>query len=195
MNFEDVQSIWSSQSSPESLLDKERLLTSIVAKERSMKRISTATDITMISTLLFLAIMFLRDPVLQGHDLVLIIPALACIWAAALVWQWRVKRYRRQLHFDDSLLGVIDKSIDGIEDYISQLQKFLLWFALPCSIGLTVALFIIAPEKRWLLYTIFIPAFVICIGLAYWQIRREVRLKLEPERKRLEEILAMLNDE
>ncbi|MEQ9410133.1 MAG: hypothetical protein RIK87_20530 [Fuerstiella sp.] len=192
MSFDDVQSIWDSQQTPDGPMDRDGVLLSIVEKDRSLSRISTITDIVGTGTLLFVAAMFLRDPVLQGHDPVLIIPGIACLGAAGFVWKWRIDRRRRQLSFDDSLMGLINKSVDGLDDRIAHMNRFLWWFACPNLLGLVIALFIVDESKRYLLYTIFIPAFCACIGLAYWQIQREIRLKLQPEKERLEDLRKQL---
>jgi len=194
MSFDEIQSIWDSQQVPEGPIDRDGLLPDIVAKERSLHRISTVTDIVMTGTLLFVAAMFLRDPVLQGHDLILIVPGCVCLCAAGLVWKWRVNRQQRQLSFDDSLLGVVSKSIDAIDDRIRLMRNFLWWFACPNALGLIIALFIIDAQKLYLITMIFIPAFLFCMGLAWWQIQREIRLRLQPEKQRLENLRAHLSD-
>lgn len=196
MSFNEIQSIWNSQQPLDGPLDRDGLLLAVVEKARSFNRIVTATDVLMITTLLFVAAMFFRDPLLQGHDLILILPGIACLTGAGAVWKWRINRQRRQTDFDDSLVGMINKSIDNVQDRISHMRSFLWWFACPNVLGLGIALFIIDESKRYLLYSIFIPAFAVCIGLAYWQIQREIRLKLQPEKTRLEALRAQVaNDE
>ncbi len=194
MTFDDVQTIWNSQGTPDGALSNDDLFQVVTERDRSFRRIVNLTDILMTLTLLFVAMMFFRDPVLQGHDMVLIVPGVACLIAAGFVWSWRIHRQRRQIDFDDSLLGLINKSIDGINDRIAQMSNFMWWFACPNILGLAIALFIIDDSKRYLLYMIFIPAFFLCIGLAFWQIQREIRLKLEPEKKRLESLRSQFSN-
>lgn len=195
MNFEEAQSIWNSQQASDGPFDNEGLLLAVVEKDRQLSRIVTITDVLMTATLLFLTAMFLRDPILQGHDPVLIIPAIACLVAAGFVWKWRINRKRRAVRFGDSLRGMIDKSIDAVEDRIALMGRFLWWFACPNILGLGIAMFIIDEKKRYLLYGIFVPAFVACMGLAYWQIRREIRWKLLPEKSHLEGLRSQLTED
>jgi hypothetical protein len=192
MSFDEVQSIWNLQQTPDGPLDRDGLLLAVVERDRTFNRIVTITDVLIMATLLFSAAMFLRDPLLQGHDLVLIIPAIACVAAACFVWRWRHNRKRRAPQFDDSLIGLISKSTDAVEDRIALMRKFLWWFACPNAWGLFIALFIIDESKRHLLYGIFIPAFATCMGLTYWLIRREVRLNLLPQISRLEALRSQL---
>ena len=98
------------------------------------------------------------------------------------------RRRKREIRYDASLLGIVEQSIDAIDYQMRRLRSFLWWFAGPTSLGLIIGLFIVDDSKRFLFYTIFIPAFFVCMGLAYWQIRREIRTKLTPEKTRLEEL-------
>ena len=195
MSFDEIQAIWDSQQTPNDLGGREQMVAAVVARERSFNRIATATDVAMSGTLLFVAAMFFRDPLLQGHDLVLILPGIVSLIAAGLIWFWRISRKRRQSEFDDSLPGLLNKSIDSINDRVTQMSRFLWWFACPNLLGLGIALVIVDESKRFLIYGVFLPAFLICIGLAQWQIRREIRLKLQPEIDRLMSLLAQVADE
>lgn len=192
MNFNEIQSIWNSQPASEQTSQRESILLAVVEKEQSLRRITTITDGVMMATLLFVAAMFFRDPILQGHDRILILPGILCLGVAGLLCKWRIDRQRRQLGFDQSLLGLIDKSIDGLDDRISQMRNYVWWFSIPNALGLVIALFIIDPAKRYLLYLVFGPAFVICMGLTVWQINREIRLRLLPEKKRFQDLRAQL---
>ena len=192
MNFDEVRALWDSQHPNRDGSRDEQLAQDVIAKARSLDRWATVTEVLMVATLLFVAAMFFRDPLWQGHDLVLILPGIACVVAACFVWRWRYHRLRRQETFDGSLIGMIDKSLDAVADRIALMRHFLWWFALPNALGLCIALAIIDEAKRYLLYSIFIPAFAICIGLTYWQIRREIRLKLNPEKRALEGLRSQL---
>ncbi|MCR9211821.1 hypothetical protein [Rhodopirellula bahusiensis] len=196
MNFDEIQLIWNSQAATKESLERESILLAVVEKEQSLRRLTAITDGVMIATLLFVAVMFFRDPVLQGHDLVLILPGIVCLAAAGWLFKWRRDRQHRHLGFEQSLRGLIDKSIDGLDDRISQMRNFVWWFAVPNVLGLIIALFIIDPARRYLLYLVFGPAFAICMGLAIWQINREIRSRLLPEKQRFEQLRTqMTNDQ
>ncbi|QDV42326.1 hypothetical protein Enr13x_21710 [Stieleria neptunia] len=104
------------------------------------------------------------------------------------VWTGRNARKKREMRFDASLLGIVQQSIDAVIYQMGRIRNFLWWFAGPTSLGLAIGLFIVEDSKRYSFYTIFIPAFVVFMGLAYWQIRREIRTNLRPEKSRLEEL-------
>ncbi|EGF25301.1 hypothetical protein [Rhodopirellula baltica] len=195
MNFDEIQSIWNSQATTKETVERESILLAVVEKEQSLRRITTITDGIMIATLLFVAAMFFRDPVLQGHDLILILPGTVCLVAAGWLLKWRMDRQRRHLGFEQSLLGLIDKSIDGLDDRIAHMRNFVWWFAVPNALGLVIALFIIDPARRHLLYLVFGPAFAICMGLAIWQINREIRSRLLPEKQRFQELRTQFTKE
>ena len=195
MSFREFQSIWDSQKIPEDSVDREALTRSIKAKHHSFNKIANLTDIVMTSTLIFLGLMFMRDPILQGHDLVLLVASFTAFIAAGFVWSRRIARKKRELNFSHTLLGIVEKSIDGIDDYVGRMKRFILWFGVPSCIGLLIGVIIVDEAKRHLFYLVFIPATLLCIGLAHWQVRREIRLKLLPERQKLEQLRRKLIDE
>jgi len=192
MNFDDIKSVWDSQELSDTKLDHDLLWKQVHERDRSFSRLVNVTEIVMILVLLFNTAMFMRDPLLQGHDRVLIVPGLACLVAAGFVLKRRKDRKCREVNYDNSLLGLIEKSIAAIESRCSLMRNFLWWFACPMCLGLAIGLFIVDESKRYLLYGVFIPAFFVCMGLAYWQIRREIRTTLLPEKQRLEELQAKL---
>lgn len=188
MSFDEIQSIWNSQESLESRIDRDLLHQWIKDRNRSFTRNVGLVEITMTLTLLFVTAMFFKDPLLQGHDRILMVAGLASLLAAGFVWSGRIARKKRQVNYADTLAGIVEQSIDAIEYQMWRMRSFVWWLAVPMSLGLLIGLFIIDDSKRYLLYTIFIPAFVICIGLAYWQIQREIRTNLVPEKSRLTQL-------
>jgi hypothetical protein len=188
MSFEEIQSIWNSQQPLDGTFDRDALTKWIKAKNRTFTRIVGVTEIVMTLTLLFVAAMFMRDPLLQGHDRILIVAGIASLLAAIFVWTGRIARKKREIRYDTSLLGIVERSIDAIEYQMGRMRNFLWWFGGPTSLGLLIGLFIVDESKRYLFYTIFIPAFCLCMVLAYWQIGREIRTKLIPEKSRLEHL-------
>ncbi len=193
MTFDEIQAIWDSQQPVGGTVERKELSKWLEARFRWFNRIIGIIEVLMILTLFFVGAMFMRDPLMQGHDLVLVIPGIVSIAAAIFVWRGRIVRKKREINFDDSIKGIVEKSLHRIKYQIRRMQSFVWWFSVPCALGLAIGLFIISEEKRYLLWGIFIPAFVICMVLAYWQIRREVRYKLLPEQKRLEELLSDLS--
>jgi len=194
MSFEEIQSIWDSQQPLHGRIDREDLTSWIKAKNRSFARIVGTMEIVMVLTFLFLAGMFMRDPVLEGHDPALILAGIASLVAAAYVWTGRVARKKRAVRYEDSLLGIVDQSIDAIDYQVKRMRSFVWWFAGPTSLGLAIGLVIVDESKRYLFYIVFIPAFLVCMGLTYWQIRREIRINLVPEKSRLEALRDEISD-
>lgn len=194
MSFEDIQAIWESQEPLDGEIDKSALKEWIQSKNRSFTRIVGMTEVVMTLTLLFVGGMFMKDPIVQGHDRILIVPGIASFVAAAFVWTGRIARKKREFVYADSLLGIIERSLDAIEYQKRRMEGFVWWFASPMSLGLIIGLFIVDDSKRYLFYTVFIPAFIACMGLTYWQIRRDVRINLIPEKVRLEDLRKTLTN-
>jgi len=194
MNFDELQTIWDSQEKLESQIDQDVLHQWIKVRNSSFTRIVGITEIVMTLTLLFVTGMFFKDPLLQGHDRILMVAGFASLMAAAFVWTGRIARKKRQVNYSDSLVGVVERSIDAIDYQTWRMRSFIWWFAGPMSIGLLIGLFIVDEPKRYLFYTIFIPAFTLCMGLTHWQIRRDIRMNLLPEKSRLTQLRDRLID-
>lgn len=184
-SFDNLQAIWDSQEELKDQVDKDVVHQWVKIRNRSFKRFVGLTEIVMTLTLLFVAGMFFKDPLIQGHDRILMVAGVASLMAAAFVWTGRIARKKREVNFANSLVGMVEQSIDAIDYQSRRMRSFIWWFAGPMSLGLLIGLFIVDESKRYLLYGIFIPAFAICMGLAYWQMRREIQKNLLPERSRL----------
>lgn len=195
MSFEEVQAIWESQQNVDDAINPNELMSLMESRNRSFTKIVSVTEIAMTLTLIFVGGMFMKDPVLQGHDRILAVAGIASFLAAGFIWTGRVARKKREINYDHSLLGIVDCSIGAIDYQQRRMSSFVWWFAGPMSVGLLIGLFIVDDSKRYLFYTVFIPAFIACMVLTYWQIRREIRLNLVPEKKRLQDLRRSLVQE
>ena len=195
MDLEDIQKAWDSQEENPALdFDETSLRSHVRTKVRTFGRLVGWTEIFTAGMLLFITAMFLRDPISEGHDLVLIVPAIASLVAACFVIAGRVLRKKREIAYDDSIKGIVEKSISRIDYQEKRLKSFLWWFAAPMMLGLLIGLVIVDASKRYLFFTVFIPLFVLSIGLCYWQIKKEIKNKLMPERDSLASLLKTLGE-
>ena len=188
MTFDEIQSIWNSQQPMDETIDKDELQKWMRAKNQSFARWVGISELAMIAVLLFLTFMFARDPLLEGHDRILLLASIGSLLAAGYIFSQRIARKRREVDYQENLLGIVTKSLDVVNYQITRLRNFVWWFAAPASLGLGIGLFIIDDSRRYLLTFVFIPAFAICMGLAYWQIRKEILRDLSPEKERLEKL-------
>lgn len=108
----------------------------IKTRNSSFTRIVDRVEIVMILTLLFVTAMFFKDPLLQGHDRILMVAGLASLLSAAFIWTGRIAREKREVNFSDSLVGNVELSIDTIDYQIWRMRSFVWWFAAPMSLGL-----------------------------------------------------------
>tara|TARA_R110002111_G_scaffold6312_1_gene27805 strand:+ start:179 stop:766 length:588 start_codon:yes stop_codon:yes gene_type:complete len=187
MKFEDMQVVWNSQTErPAFQFDESALIDSITQRHRSFVRLVGFFDWAMMLCLLFVGVMCLRDPLLQGHDLFLVLPAIGCLIGAMFVWKGRKARLGRAGQYEDSLLGLVEKSIAQIDAHVSRLRTMHWWCILPLTFTLLVGFSLVDDDRRHLFYFVFAPLFAICIGLSYWGMQREVRCDLLPKRADLE---------
>ena len=194
MDLNEIQQVWDSQDDhPTREIDERLLAEQIKSKGRFFERLVNLTEFFAIGVLLFITAMFVRDPILQGHDLILILPGIGSLLAAIFVISGRIMRKRREIKFDDSIKGIVEKSIMRIDYQIARMRNFVWWFATPMAFGLLIGVFIVDESKRYLFYWCFIPLFLLSIGLCFWQVQREIRNKLLPERDALRNILNGLD--
>ena len=195
MDLEDIQKAWDSQEEhPVLEVDETSLRSHIRTRVKTFGRLVGWTEIFTAGMLLFIAAMFLRDPLVEGHDLVLIVPAIASLVAAGFVITGRVLRKKREVAYDDTIKGIVEKSISQIDYHTKRLNSFLWWFAAPMTLGLLIGIVIVDASKRYLFFTVFIPLFVLSIGLCYWQIKKEIKNKLVPEKDSLASLLKTLGE-
>ena len=186
MSFDEIQSIWNAHPDGGAApVDEATLTKRIRARHRFFSRYAGLTEIALVVVLLFVTAMFLRDPLLQGHDRLLIVPGAVSLLTAVFVGTGRIARKKRELRYDSSLTGIVDQSIAAIDYQIARMRSFVWLVAAPMALGLAIGLVLVDDSKRHLFWLIFIPGFVLCMGLAAWQIRRELRRTLLPERERL----------
>jgi hypothetical protein len=187
MSFDEIQSIWNAHPDGGTApVDEDELARQVRARHRFLARFAGLTEIALVAVLLFVTAMFLRDPLLEGHDRLLIVPGAVSLLMAVFVWTGRIARKKCELRYDSSLAGIVDQSIAAIDYQIARLRSFVWLVATPMALGLAIGLVLVDDSKRHLFWLIFIPGFVLCMGLAAWQIRRELRRTLLPERERLQ---------
>lgn len=195
MTFDEIQSIWNSQQTLKDQIDPAEWQPWIEARNKSLNKSIGFVEVLMFLLMLFLAAMFFRDPILEGHDRILAVCGIMSLIAAGYIWTGRIARKKREVQYDRSLLGIVEQSIDALDYQRRRLASFVWWFALPMSCALLIGLVIVDPSKRYLFYWIFIPGFALCMGLTYWQIRREIARNISPEKRRLEELREALQSE
>lgn len=188
MTFDEIQSIWNSQQSLEKSVDHTELQEWIRKRNQTFSRWIALGEIVSLGTLLFLAGMFAKDPILEGHDRILLLASIACLVACGFVIAGRFARKKRAVNYENSLLGIVSKSLDGVDYQISIMKNFVWFFAAPASLGLGIGWFIVDDSKRYLFNWVFIPAFAVCMALTYWQVQKEIKKNLLPEKTRLEDL-------
>jgi len=195
MNFEELQNVWNSQQDHAALrVDETAIVQKTQQKVRRMTWRLSLLEIALATMLLLVGVVFLKDPVLEGHDYALIVAGVASFMGAAFIWINRILRKKREMTFEDTLRDNLKKSISRIDYQIKRTRMFLWGCAIPLGLGLVIGLILVDDAKRYLFYTVFMPLFLMCMTLSFWQNRREIRLKLIPEKAELQAILNNLDE-
>lgn len=193
MKFEELQSLWDCQNNESnSRLDANSVLASVRSRSQKMGRELCLFEWILISMLFFVGLMAMKDPVLQGHDMHQIATGLLCLGSAAFICRGRLRRRRAEIQFDDSLLGVIEKSIAQLNYKASQMRGYLWFCIVPLSVGVVVGYLQSDPSKRIWFYALIFPLFVFMMSLSYFGMRWEVKRFSLPQLAELEALKAKL---
>ncbi len=190
MDFEDMKIIWDTQNdAPLYAIDEAALHASVRRKARGMKRIVVFFEWVMMGTALFLAVVFLKDPLLYGEDFDRLGSAAILVGAAAyfVVTVWR--RWRHEATFDRSLRGDLDRALWQVENHIARSRAVRWSFIVPLCLALTLDLLI--PFRGNLILTMLVP-FYIFMGAALWLTEYEIRCWYQPRLRKLTALRELL---
>lgn len=193
MKFEDLQSLWDCQDSKsQSSLDPHAVLASIRKRSHKLGLEVNLYELMLFWMLILVGLLDLKDPVFQGHDLHQIIPSVLCLGAAAGIWKGRWHRKLAEVSFDDSLLGVVEKSIAQHRYKVTQMRRYIWYCIVPLSVSIVLSYFYAKPEKGIWFLLIFFPLFVFMMALSYFVMRWEVNRCSRPQLAELETLRAKL---
>jgi hypothetical protein len=195
MKFEELQAIWKCQNGQsKSLLDTERVLDSVRNRSQKMGRENSIFELALMGALVGVGLLALKEPLLDGEDKIQIVNSSLCLGAAAYIWFGRLQRQRAEVQFDDSLSGVIDKSIAQLNYKAAQMRSYVWFCIVPLSISLLIGYSQAEPSKHIWFYAFFIPLFIIMMASSYFRMRYELKKYALPHLAELEALKAKLVD-
>lgn len=174
MKFEELQSLWNCQDNePKSRLDTQAVLDTVRRRSNKLAVEASLFEMILMGSLIFVGLVSLKDPLLQGHDMHQIATAVLCFGSAAFIWRGRHIRRTLEVQFDDSLLGCIEKSIAQLNYKASQMRGYLWFCIVPLSVSLGLGYFQANPAKTFWFFILIIPLFVFMMALSYFVMRWE----------------------
>ncbi|QDV24175.1 hypothetical protein [Aureliella helgolandensis] len=195
MKFEDLQAIWKCQNSQSnSPLDTDRVLDSVRKRSQKVGRENSIFELALMGALIGVGLLALKEPLLVGENKYQIVTSSLCLGAAAYIWFGRLQRQRAEVQFDDSLSGVIDKSIAQLNYKFAQMRSYIWFCVVPLGVSLLIGFFQAEPSKHIWFYAFFIPLFIIMMTSSYFRMRYELKKYALPHLAELEALKAKLLD-
>lgn len=183
MEFEQMKRIWDSQNEePLYAINEATLQRRIQEKGSSISYWLSLNEWVLIGVTLLAGVVLLVDAILEGSARHQIASAIIVLPIPVYVYLMRQGRRQRELQFDDTMLGDLDKAVAQLEFRIRQLKGFMWWYWLPFGIGFAISLFYV---NQWYLL---VGLMILTFAGSRWEIQRELNKRLRPQR---EELLAL----
>ncbi len=193
MKFEELQSLWDCQDKgQEKPVDAEVVLDSVRHRSQKMGIETSLFEWILIGTLIFVGLTAMRKALMHDQDIYRVATGLLCMGSAAYIWRGRWQRRRDEIQFDDSMLGVIEKTIAQLNYKASQMRMYIWFCMVPLSANLVVGYLRVEPAKHIWYHALFIPLFVFMMGLSFFVMRWEVQKMCLPQLAELEAQRAKL---
>jgi hypothetical protein len=172
MDFEELKVIWDTQSKqPLYAIDQAALRNRVIRKSRSVKLCLEFFEWSGMLALSGVAIASITEPLFEGHDWHQLFTGTLLLIGAAFIGLNRMQRRKSEMRFDQSLLGILEKSIARLEGHIRRLGSMFYWIGIPYLITIAVSFYFQHSGKpAW-----FWVAAMLWPFLAYWGVRREIR--------------------
>jgi len=187
--WNDVCGVWKSQDEqPPFEVDSSRLAAAVQQSSRHSEWTVGIFEIMMTLIMVGTGMATISEPILYGTDYFQLVTALPYFGIAAFLLIGRQARRQNESRFDQSLLGLVEKSQSQIDYKIRRLNSVLWWFILPGAVGALISFaFLYDSKPVWVWFMI-----VAANLLFYWLVRREVRTSLQPQKAELETLRQKL---
>ncbi len=191
MNFDDLKLVWDAQKEePVFALDQEAVLKTVERQNHSISRYVEHFEIMMILAAFAVAVILPLDAWREGDGAHQYLIGAICLAAGIYAWLARRNRRRFEVKFDQSISGVVEKSLTQIEYHERSLKNYLWLFHLPIALAAGIGLTVYSNTRiPWIWGSVI----VICL-LSYWGTRRDIKRNLLPRKKSLRALQSKLGE-
>jgi hypothetical protein len=203
MTFDEIQSQWLSQPTPEVPIDSALLLQQVQTNQRKLQSTIFWRDVREVGVAFAMAAVILPVGLRRWDwELLLMGACVTFVGVFMLVDRWRQGRKRPVT--ESTLQACTESSLAELEHQIWLLRNVFWWYLLPCLIGATGIILPVVlrdwntlPAARHIMAPIAAAVCIFCGGIlwaAYRLNQMAVRDGLEPRRQELLSILARLQE-
>ena len=143
MEFDDMQVIWNSESQEKLFAINETALYSYIKRRgKAVNRVLQRFELIMFGANLIVSIVLLVDGIQDNHQSYeYILPALYFAFSIYSLVRGFARR-KEEVHFEQTMVGELDKAIWRIDYLIAQSRSILLWYLLPLIVVFSVLMLI-----------------------------------------------------
>lgn len=135
MEYDDLQTIWNSQtSSPLFKIEERDLAKRLQNSASNAVRIITFFEYYIILGCIIFGLVLITEPIFEGKDFHHYITGPLCWFIAIFVYSLRRKRLTRINNYDQSVFSQLENNIIAIKDTIKVLKASFKWFLIVISI-------------------------------------------------------------
>lgn len=183
MKLEEINVIWNSQKEePMFVIDQQALHASVERQGASVDRRVGWFELSMIFVGFTTAVILPIDAWLEGDGFHQYIVAVLCLAFGVYALLGRKWRLEKEVVFDRSMLGIIERALSQLDYHMNRLKTFLWCFNLPIALAAAIGLTIYGnTHTPW----VWAGVILVC-AISYWGTRRDIRKKFLPEKRDLE---------
>ena len=189
MEFEDMQVLWNSQSQEKLFaINESALHDTIKRKGRKIDNLLQMAEWFMIIVNLGVGVYLLMDG-LRDYDMMIeyLMPAMYLAFAVFLLYR-RIVRRQNEVHFEQTMMGDLDKAIWQVDYLIAQGRNMVLWYLLPLLVAALVVITLNSGDFwRWSWMILLVPA-------TYFASNWETRKVYLPKKRELEALREKLTE-
>jgi len=180
MEFEDLQTVWKSQNSDDLYtINEEALYAQIRQKSQSVNHKLNVYELLMFLGNLIIGLVLLFNVLTDdGPPYQYLLPVMYIGFSIGTLILRKVRR-QKEIQFDLTLLGELDKAIYQIDYLIHRGRSMMIWYMLPLFIVLAVTL-ALDSKLLWAVGTI-----ALALPVAYFGGRWEINKWYLPKKKEL----------
>ncbi len=189
MEFEEMQIIWNTQNDEKMYaINEAALYAQIKNKGQSIERKATLVEAIMIGTNLIVGVVLILDALGDRSQVGQLVIAALYLAYAVIALARRLLRHKAVVHFDQTLLGELDKAIWQTDYLIRQGMSMAVWYLLPL---LVVSSIVLIFNGKLLLA---IGLLVVLLPATYVASRWEINRYSLPKKRSLEALRETLTD-
>lgn len=183
MEFKDMQVIWNSETQEKLFaINETAMYEAIKHKSQSIDQSLQKSEWIAVGVNLLVGLMLTIDGLRDGdHTYQYVLPLMYLGFFIVGLLR-RKTRQQKQMQFDKTMVGEVDKAIWQVDYLIKQARSMMVWYLLPLTV-VTVILMVLNSQVLWA-----IGMLTVLVPVVYFGLRWEVNRCYTPKKAALESL-------